>query len=139
MSVNVKWISGKHFQGKGSASDVTVTMDASPDHGGEGKGPTPMEMLLIGMGGCSGIDVVDILKKSRQDITGLEINISGVRANDYPKVYTKIHLEFVITGTKVDTAAVERAIKLSHEKYCSAMAMLGKTAEITHEYKIVNS
>lgn len=135
MKVCVKWIDGVSFVGE-SESGHAVVLDGSPENGGRNIGMRPMEMLLIGMGGCTSFDVVTILKKSRQSIVNCVAEISAERANEIPKVFTKIHVHFVVTGHDLNEAQVARAVKLSAEKYCSASIMLGKSVEITHGYKI---
>jgi putative redox protein len=112
-------------------------MDGSPEFGGQNRGPRPMELLLLGMGGCTAFDVVLILRKGRQDITDCVAQIDAERAPADPKVFTRIHVHFVVTGRKLDAKRVEQALKLSAEKYCSASIMLAKTAEITHDFEIV--
>jgi putative redox protein len=136
MKAQVKWIDGVSFVGE-SESGHAVVMDGAPEAGGRNIGMRPMELLLIGMGGCSSFDVVTILKKARQPISDCVAEISAERADDIPKVFTKIHVHYVVTGKGLNPAQVERAIKLSMEKYCSASLMLGKTAEITHDFEIV--
>jgi putative redox protein len=136
MKAQVKWIDGVSFVGE-SQSGHAVVMDGAPEAGGRNIGMRPMELLLIGMGGCSSFDVVTILKKARQPITDCVAELSAERADDIPKVFTKIHVHYVVTGKGLNPAQVERAIKLSMEKYCSASLMLGKTAEITHDFEIV--
>jgi putative redox protein len=100
-------------------------------------GPRPMEMLLMGAGGCTSVDVVMIMKKSRQDVTGCEVEVSAERATDHPKVFTKIHMHFTVRGRNLKPEIIDRAIKLSAEKYCSASIILGKTAEMTHDFEII--
>ena len=136
MRASVKWLGGRAFEGT-PASGHTVIMDSSPDFGGEDKGIRPMEMLLLGLGGCTSIDVMNILQKSRQDVTDCVAEIEAERADTEPKVYTRIHVHFKVTGRGVDPARVERAIALSAEKYCSASIMLGKTAEMSHDFEII--
>jgi putative redox protein len=136
MKAQVKWIDGVSFVGE-SESGHAVVMDGAPEAGGRNIGMRPMELLLLGMGGCSSFDVVTILKKARQPISDCVAEISAERANDIPKVFTKIHVHYVVTGKGLNPAQVERAIKLSAEKYCSASVMLGKTAEITHDFEII--
>jgi putative redox protein len=136
MRARVKWIEEASFLGT-TESNHAVLMDGPPDSGGRNLGPRPMEMLLLGTGGCTAFDVVLILKKSRQQITDCVVDIEADRAATDPKVFTKIHLHFVVTGKNLKPEQVERAIKLSSEKYCSASIMLGATAEITHDFKIV--
>lgn len=138
MKARVKWVEDVCFMGE-TESGHAVIMDASPDVGGRNLGMRPMEMLLVGMGGCSSIDVVTILKKSRQPITDCVAEISAERADDIPKVFTKIHVHFVVTGKGLNPAQVERAVNLSAEKYCSASIMLGKAAQISHDFEIVES
>lgn len=136
MKARVKWVEDVCFMGE-TESGHAVIMDASPEVGGRNLGMRPMEMLLVGMGGCSSIDVVTILKKSRQPITDCVAEISAERADDIPKVFTKIHVHFVVTGKGLNPAQVERAVNLSAEKYCSASIMLGKAAQMSHDFEIV--
>ncbi len=135
MKARVKWVDGLMFVGE-SGSGHAVVMDGAPEHGGRDLGVRPMEMLLLGLGGCTAIDVVLILRKGRQEIADCAIDIAAERAETDPKVFTRIHLHYVLTGRDLDPSKVERAIKLSTEKYCSATAMLGRTAEITHDFTI---
>lgn len=120
-----------------SGSGHAVVMDGPPEFGGRNLGVRPMEMLLLGMGGCTEFDVMMILGKSRQDVTSCEVLLEAERAGEEPRVFTKIHAHFVITGRNLSQKHVERAISLSAEKFCSASIMLGKTAEITHDYEIL--
>lgn len=136
MKSRVKWIEDVCFMGE-SGSGHAVVMDGAPDIGGRNLGPRPMEMLLLGAGGCTSVDVVMILKKSRQAVTGCEVTIEADRAEDHPKVFTRIHMHFTLRGRGLKPEMVERAIRLSAEKYCSASIMLGKTAEMTHDFEIV--
>jgi putative redox protein len=136
MKATVKWAGKAGFEGR-SESGHTVIMDGSPDIGGENRGPRPMEMLLLGMGGCTSIDVMLILGKGRQDVTDCVVHIDAERAPTEPKVFTRIHVHFVVSGRGLDPTRVEKAIHLSAEKYCSASIMLGKTATITHDFEIV--
>jgi len=119
-----------------SGSGHAVVMDAAPAVGGRDLGIRPMEMLLLGMGGCSSIDVIMILKKGRQSVTDCWVELEAERAETDPKVFTRIHAHFVVTGSNLDPAKVERAIALSAEKYCSASVMLGAMAEITHDFEV---
>jgi putative redox protein len=135
MQVNVKWIDGVSFVGE-SESGHSVVLDGAPANGGRNIGMRPMEMLLIGMGGCTSFDVITILKKSRQQVADCVAEITAERTDDIPKVFTKIHVKFVVTGENLNEKQVERAVKLSAEKYCSASIMLGKACEITHGYEI---
>jgi putative redox protein len=136
MKARVKLIEGVSFAGQ-SESGHTVVMDGPPDGGGRNLGVRPMEMLLLGLGGCSAYDVVHILRKARQPITDCVADIDAERAPADPKVFTRIHIRFTVTGKGLDPRRVEQAVKLSAEKYCSASIMLGKTAEITHEFELV--
>ena len=137
METQIKWVGNAAFIGRAS-SGHTVVMDGPAEGGGRNLGPRPMEMLILGMGACSTYDVVSILKKSRQDITDCEIKITSKRAESDPKVFTDIQLHFVVSGHNLKQKQVERAIKLSAEKYCSASIMLGAIANITHDYEIIN-
>lgn len=136
MKARVKWVEEASFLGT-TESNHAVLMDGPPDAGGRNLGPRPMEMLLLGAGGCTAFDVVAILKKSRQAVSGCEVSIEAERADKEPKVFTKMHFHFTVRGKDVKPEQVKKAIKLSAEKYCSASIMLGKTAEITHDYEIV--
>lgn len=136
MKTRVKWLDNMSFVGE-SGSGHSIVMDGPPEFGGRNLGVRPMEMLLLGLGGCASFDVVSMLKKSKQDLVDCEVDITAERADTEPKVFTKIHLHFVISGNDLSDKRVKRAIELSAEKYCSASIMLGKTAEITHDYKII--
>ena len=136
MKARIKWIEGVSFAGQ-SESGHTVVMDGPPDSGGKNLGVRPMEMLLLGMGGCTAFDVVHILRKSRQPVTDCVAEIDATRADTDPKIFTRIHVHFIISGKGLDPKRVDQAIKLSAEKYCSASIMLGKTAEITKEVEIL--
>lgn len=138
MKAEVKWLGGRAFEGTPD-SGHGVIMDSSPAFGGEDRGARPMELLLLGMGGCTSIDVMNIMEKSRQDVSGCVAEISAERADEDPKVFVRIHVHFKITGRNVEAKRVERAIALSAEKYCSASIMLGKTAEITHDFEIIEA
>lgn len=135
MKARVKWIEDVSFMGE-SETGHAVVMDGAPENGGRNIGMRPMEMLLIGMGGCTSFDVVTILKKSRQSIVDCVAEISADRSDEIPKVFTKIHVHFVVTGHDLNEVQVARAVKLSAEKYCSASIMLSKSVEITHDYEI---
>ncbi len=137
METQLKWAGNAAFIGRAS-SGHTIIMDGPAEGGGRNLGPRPMEMLILGMGACSTYDVVSILKKSRQEITDCEIKIISKRAESDPKVFTDIQLHFVVSGRNLKRKQVERAIKLSAEKYCSASIMLGATANITHDFEIIN-
>jgi len=137
METQLKWAGNAAFIGRAS-SGHTIVMDGPAEGGGRNLGPRPMEMLILGMGACSTYDVVSILKKSRQEITDCEIKITSQRADSDPKVFTDIQLHFIVSGHDLKEKQVERAIKLSAEKYCSASIMLGATANITHDFEIIN-
>ncbi|NBQ84872.1 MAG: OsmC family protein [Methylophilaceae bacterium] len=138
MKVRVKWVEDVCFMGETESSHAVI-MDGSPEIGGRNLGMRPMEMLLVSMGGCSSIDVVTILKKSRQAITNCVAEITAERADEIPKVFTKIHVHYVVTGKGLNPVQVERAVNLSAEKYCSASIMLGKAATITHDFEVVEA
>ena len=136
MNVNLAWAGGVAFVGE-AENGQRIVIDGPPQGGGKNRGPRPMETLLLGMGACMAYDVLSILKKSRQRISDCQLHITSKRADAHPKVFTQIHLHFEIKGTDVSEKHIERAINLSAEKYCSASIMLGKTANITHSYKVV--
>lgn len=135
MKVKIEWAGEASFVGE-TGSGHKIIMDGPPDHGGQNKGARPMETVLAGMGGCASFDVVHILRKSRQQISSCVAEIDAERAETEPKVFTRIHMHFIVSGKDLDAKRVERAIKLSAEKYCSASIMLGKTADITHDFEI---
>ena len=135
MNTNLTWAGGAAFIGE-SENGQRIVIDGPPEGGGRNLGPRPMETLLLGMGACTAYDVLSILQKSRQRISNCKIEISSNRADEHPKVFTDIHVHFLIEGTAVKAKQVERAINLSAEKYCSASIMLGQTAKITHTYEI---
>jgi putative redox protein len=135
MKARVKWVEGMAFVGE-TESGHAVVMDGPADIGGRNLGPRPMEMLLLGAGACSSVDVVSILKKGRQDVTDCWVELDADRAATEPKVFTKIHMHFVVVGKSLKPESVERAVKLSAEKYCSASIMLGKSAEVTHDFEV---
>tara|TARA_R110002110_G_scaffold90705_1_gene235773 strand:- start:32717 stop:33142 length:426 start_codon:yes stop_codon:yes gene_type:complete len=124
MQVTVKWVDGAMFLGE-SGSGHSVVMDGPPDHGGRNLGPRPMEMLLLGVGGCASFDVMAMLQKSRQQVVDCRVEIAAERADAVPAVFTRIHLHFVVTGVNLKEKQVQRAVELSAEKYCSASIMLG--------------
>jgi putative redox protein len=136
MDAKVTWAGGMTFDGVAD-SGFQVKMDTSVESGGSNSGVRPMELVLIALGGCTSMDVVPILKKKRQEVNAFEIRIHGDRAEEHPHVYTHITLEYVVTGHNIDQAAVERAIELSETKYCSVMAMLRKSTELTTRYTII--
>jgi len=137
MKATVTLQDGVSFAGT-PGSGHTVIMDGPPEHGGQNKGVRPMEMLLLGLGGCAAFDVVHILRRSRREVTGCVAELEAERADTEPKVFTSIHLHFKVSGPDMDPKLVDRAVKLSAEKYCSASIMLGKTATITHSFEIVD-
>lgn len=138
MECTVSWMGqdGMSFAAE-TGSGHLVNMDGAPDAGGRNLAPRPMELLLAGAGGCTAFDVVMILKKARQQVTGCKVQLEATRAETEPKVFTHINMKFIVTGKGLDPARVEKAVALSHDKYCSATIMLGKTAEITHSIEIV--
>ena len=138
MKARIEWKDGMSFLAE-SGSGHSVLMDGPPEAGGKNLGPRPMEMVLMGTGGCAAFDVVLILKKSRQDISDCMVEIEAERAMEEPKVFTRIHFHFIVTGKQLKPEQVERAINLSAEKYCSASIMLAKTAELTHDFEIVEA
>ena len=138
MSVEVKWLGKKAFEAI-SSSGHKVIMDASIEVGGEDRGTRPMEMVLMGLGGCSGIDVMMMLEKGKQDVTGCDIEITAERADSVPAVFTKIHVVFKVTGRELNEKRVKRAVELSAEKYCSVSIMLQATVEVTHAYEIIEA
>jgi putative redox protein len=138
MKTRVKWIEGRTFLGQ-SGSGHSVIMGGAATDGGPDAGVRPMEMLLLGLGGCTAYDVIDILEKSRQPVTDVAIEIEGQRAEDIPKVFTEIHVRYIVTGPGLDPAKVERAVSLSADKYCSATVVLGASAKISHAIEIVDS
>lgn len=135
MKARVTWVEGMTFLGE-TGSNNAVVMDASPANGGKGIGASPMELLLLGTGGCTGIDVVQMLRKMRQEVERCSIELEAERAEDHPKVFTVITMRFIVEGRGLDRAKVERAVELSAEKYCSASIIMGKTAEIRREVVI---
>jgi len=136
MECVVRWTGGLTFLAETGSGHVTA-MDGAPENGGRNLAPRPMEIVLVGTGGCTASDVVVILKKSGQDVRGCDVKVSAERAETDPKVFTKIHMHFTVRGKGLKKNVVEHAIRLSHDKYCSASIMLGKTAEITTAYEVV--
>jgi putative redox protein len=138
MKARIKWLENATFMGE-SASGHAVVMDGPPDMGGRNLGPRPMEMMLLGMGGCTAFDVVHILKKSRQEVTDCIAELEAERAESEPKVFTRIHVHFIVKGRELSDAKVKKAVELSAEKYCSASIMLGNAGvAISHDYEIMN-
>ena len=135
MKARIKWVENAMFVGE-SGSGHSVVMDGPPEAGGKNLGVRPMEMLLLGMGGCTAFDVVLILRKARQAVADCVVEIEAERASETPKVFTGIHVHFIVSGHDLKPAQVERAVSLSAEKYCSASIMLGKAVPITHDFEI---
>lgn len=136
MLARVKWVDGVMMVGQ-SPSGHAIVMDGPEEHGGRNLGVRPMELLLLGMGGCTEFDVLHILRKSRQEVTYCEVELTAERAETEPKVFTKIHVHFKVGGPGLTEKAVERAVSLSAEKYCSASIMLGAMAKITHDFELI--
>lgn len=136
MKASVKWIEDRNFLGE-SDTGHAVVMGSKGGKSGVAIAPTPMELILIGLGGCTSYDVVHILEKGREAVTDCALEIDAERADEDPKVFTRIHLHFVVAGRKLNAAKVERAIALSAEKYCSASAMLSKSVAITHDFEVI--
>ena len=136
LDAKITYVKGLQFVGD-SSSGHAIVMDGEPSDGGHNTGPRPMELLLLGAGGCSGMDVISILKKKRQEVTGLEIRVKGEKAEDYPKKFTHITLEFIVKGRDISEEAVKKAIELSMNKYCSVKATLEGAAKIGFSYKII--
>ena len=135
MKTSLSWVGGAAFVGE-TSSGHRIVMDGPAEGGGRNLGPRPMETVLLGMGACTGYDVVSILKKSRMDIQDCHVEITAKRADDHPKVFNEIHVHFLLTGKGLNEKQIQRAIDLSADKYCSASIMLGKTAKITHSFEI---
>jgi putative redox protein len=138
MTVQSKLATGMRFEVE-AGSGHHVTLDAAEHGGGHNEGFRPMELLLVGLAGCTGMDVISILRKKRQDVTAYEVHITGVRAEEHPMVFVEITVEHIVTGHRIQPEAVARAIELSEERYCGAGAMLGKVAHLTHSYRIVEA
>ena len=137
MNISVEWIDGMLMVGK-SDSGHAIVMDGPPEIGGENLGVRPMEMLLLGMAGCTMIDVVSTLEKMRENLSDCQTKVSADRGTEYPKVFTNIHIHFILKGNNLNESKVIKAIKLSADKYCSASIMLSNTANITHDFEILN-
>ncbi|WPE16167.1 OsmC family protein [Candidatus Thioglobus autotrophicus] len=133
MNTTVRWIEGMMMVGE-SASGHAIVMDGPEDLGGKNLGVRPMEMLLLGMGGCTTVDVISTLKKMREEVRDCRVEISAQRADEHPKVFTKIHLHFIVEGENLNDKKIAKAVSLSADKYCSASIMLGKMATITHDF-----
>src|SRR5208337_765759 len=137
MEAKVKWVKGLQFVGE-SGTNHQIVMDADDNYGGTNKGMRPMEMLLVAIGGCTGMDVASILQKKRQQLNGIEIRVTGTNAETYPQKFTGIELEYIITGKDISEAAVKKAIESSMEKYCSVKATLEGVAKINYRYTIID-
>jgi putative redox protein len=138
MKARIKWVQDAEFVGE-SGSGHSIVMDGPPEFGGNNRGVRPMEMILLGLGGCTAFDVVHILKKARQPVVDCEVELHADRAMQDPKVFTRIHVHYIVTGSGLKENQVERAVRLSTEKYCSASIMLSKSVEITHDFELVDS
>lgn len=138
MKATVKWLDNMSFVGE-SESGHSVVMDGPPDSGGRNMGVRPMEMVLLGMGGCTAFDLVLILQRQRQEVVDCHVELEADRADDVPKVFTRIHVRYVVTGKGLDEKKVARAVDMTAEKYCSVSIMLSKAVEITHDYQIVEA
>lgn len=138
MKAKLKLLDGVSFEASADSGHTIIT-DGPPEFGGKNRGTRPMELILLGLGACTAFDVVHILRKSRQEVIDCEVELDAERAEIPPKVFTRIHIHFIVSGKDLKEAAVERAIYLSAEKYCSASIMLAKTAEITHDYEITQA
>ncbi|MEQ1484094.1 OsmC family protein [Methyloglobulus sp.] len=136
MQATIKWVDGMMFVGE-TGSGHAVVIDGPPDHGGRNMGMRPMEMILLAVGSCSSFDVVQILQKGRNNVTGCVAEVAGERVDAIPSVFSKIHLHYIVSGKDLKASAVERAVKLSAEKYCSASIMLSKAVEITHDFEVI--
>jgi putative redox protein len=136
MEAIAKWDHGLTFQASAS-SDFSVALGAEREAGGDDDGFRPIELMLVSLAGCTGMDVVSILRKKRQELTGFEVHVQGERANDHPKVFTAISVKYVVRGRNIDAAAIERAMQLSRDKYCPVQAMLGKVVPIHLAYEII--
>jgi putative redox protein len=138
MNATVRWATGMRFEGT-AESGARITLDALPEHGGTGQGPSPMETVLLALGGCTGMDVVSILGKMRAPLDGLEIRIAAERADTHPKVFTRITLEYIFTGPGLKPDQVKRAVDLSQEQYCSVSAMLRRAADLSYSWRIAGA
>jgi putative redox protein len=136
MQATIKWVDGVMFVGE-TGSGHAIVIDGPPDHGGRNIGMRPMELILLGVGSCSSFDVVQILQKGRNNVTACVAEVTAERVDAVPSVFSKIHLHFIVSGHDLKPSAVERAVKLSAEKYCSASIMLSKAVEITHDFEVI--
>lgn len=138
MDCAVKWVEGMGFLAE-TGSGHTLTMDAGTDIGGRNLAPRPMEMLLVGAGGCTAYDVVLILKRGRHAVSGCSVKVNATRADTDPKIFTEIHFHYIVSGEGLPSSAVERAVTMSKEKYCSATIMLGRTAAVSSSYEVIDT
>ncbi|MGB9857651.1 MAG: OsmC family protein [Dictyoglomaceae bacterium] len=136
METKVVWNGKMKFKGI-TPSNFTIEMDSTPEHGGDNEGPRPMELVLVALGGCTGMDVISILDKMKEKVESFEMNISAERAQDHPKVYTKVHIEYIFKGENLKEENIKKAIELSQIKYCSVSAILRGTAKVTYSWKIL--
>jgi putative redox protein len=136
MKAKITWVNGRAFMAESGSGHAIIT-DGAPEFGGRNLGPRPMELLLLGLGSCTAFDVVMILEKAREKVTGCEVSLEGERATEDPKVFTKVKLVYTFKGENLKPAAIERAIQLSKDKYCSASIMFEKTATLEHEWRII--
>lgn len=136
METKVVWNGKMKFTGN-TPSNFSIVMDASSDHGGEDQGARPMELVLVALGGCTGMDVISILQKMKEKVENFEIKISAERAEEHPKVYKKVHLEYILKGENLKEENIRKAIELSQTKYCSVSAILKGTGEVTYSWKIL--
>ncbi|PMQ02164.1 MAG: osmotically inducible protein OsmC [Dictyoglomus sp. NZ13-RE01] len=136
METKVIWNGKMKFTGI-TPSNFQIVMDSTPDHGGENEGPRPMELVLVALGGCTGMDVISILNKMKEKVESFEMSITAERAQDHPKVYTKVHIEYIFKGENLKEENIKKAIELSQTKYCSVSAILRGTAEVTYSWKIL--
>src|SRR5512139_3997810 len=136
LQANVRWVHRMQFVGRAGTNHL-VPMDTTPDSGGDSSAAKPLELLLIGLGGCTGMDIVPLLRKMRQDITGVELNITAERSEEHPRVYTRIDMEYVVTGRNLEEDKVRHAVELSYEKYCSVSAMLRKACPVDYIIRVV--
>jgi putative redox protein len=135
MNATLRWEGGMRFGGAAESGGI-LTLDARPEHGGTGQGPSPMETVLLALAGCTGMDVVSVLGKMRAPLAGLEIRVSGDRREEHPRIFTRIRLEYVFRGKDLKPEQAGRAVELSQEKYCSVSAMLRASAELTYTWRI---
>jgi putative redox protein len=138
LTAKVKWVDGLQFVGE-SGTGHAIVMDGDHEVGGKDTGIRPTELLLIGLGGCSGMDIASILTKKKQQVTGIEINVKGEKADTYPKKFTEMEIEFIVSGRDLSEEAVKRAVDLSMEKYCSVKATIEGSAKVNFSYRIINS